>query len=81
MVVMAAIFIRNQPTFTELLGDNQNSGKFISIFFLIIQIAFQSLSSFASLVVLKGSARMDGFCNDGFAVKKVTFYKVILQFV
>ena len=34
MVVMAAIFIRQQPTFVELLGDIQNNGKFISIFFL-----------------------------------------------
>jgi len=29
MVVMAAVFIRDQPTFVELLGG-QNNGKFIS---------------------------------------------------
>ena len=26
MIVMAAIFLRDQPTFVELLGDNQNNG-------------------------------------------------------
>ena len=71
MVVMAALFIRQQPTFIELFGDIQNNGKFISMFFfLIIQIAFQSLSSLASLAALKGSVRMEN-----------TFYIVILQFV
>ena len=70
MVVMAAIFIRQQPTFVDLFGDIQNNGKFISIIFLIIQIAFQSLSLLASLVALKGSACMEN-----------TFYIVILQFV
>lgn len=30
MVVMAAVFIRDQPTFVELLGGGQNNGKFIS---------------------------------------------------
>ena len=28
--------MQNQPTFIELLGDNQNNGKFISLFSLII---------------------------------------------
>ena len=35
MVVMAAILIRQQPTFVELFGDIQNNGKFISIFFFL----------------------------------------------
>ena len=26
MIVMAAIFLRDQPTFVELLEDNQNNG-------------------------------------------------------
>ena len=32
MIVMAAIFLRDQPTFVELLGDNQNNGKYLFSF-------------------------------------------------
>ena len=31
MVVMAAVFIRDQPTFLEILRDSQNTGKFCLI--------------------------------------------------
>lgn len=27
MIVMAAVFLRDQPTFVELLADNQNNGN------------------------------------------------------
>ena len=85
MVVMAAIFIRQQPTFVELLGDNQNNGKFISIFFLNYPNRISIfISSRASLAVLKGSARMDRFRHDGFAVTKTyptsSYYNLFVKY-
>jgi len=34
MIVMAAVFLRDQPTFVELLGDSQNNGN--NLFSLLV---------------------------------------------
>lgn len=32
MIVMAAVFLRDQPTIVELLGGNQNNGNNLSVY-------------------------------------------------